>query len=192
MSVVRGAVEPHRPLTDPARWPRQFDFAQQMMYFDTLTYLSDDILVKMDRASMAVGLEARVPLLDHRLIEFAWKLPTSLRIRNGVGKWLLRQVLYRYVPPALVERPKMGFGIPIETWLRRGLRPWAEELLDERRLRREGFFDPAPIRQKWTEHLDGRRNWQYYLWNVLMFEAWLDEARQTAPHEAEASSAVIG
>jgi asparagine synthase (glutamine-hydrolysing) len=192
VSVVRGAVEPPRPLTDPARWPQQFDFAQQMMYFDTLTYLPDDILVKMDRASMAVSLEARVPFLDHRLIEFAWKLPTRLRIRNGVGKWLLRQVLYRHVPPSLVERPKMGFGIPIETWLRRGLRPWAEELLDERRLRHEGFFDPAPIRQKWIEHLEGRRNWQYYLWNVLMFEAWLEETRQTPSREAEASSAVFG
>lgn len=150
------------------------DFTERMMFYDLVGYLTDDILAKVDRAAMAVSLETRVPLLDHHVVEFAWRLPLAMKIRDGQGKWLLRQVLHRYVPRELIERPKQGFGIPLDTWLRGPLRQWAEELLDEVRLRREGFLHPAPVRQKWQEHLSGRRNWQHWLWNVLMFQAWLD------------------
>lgn len=148
--------------------------ALQMMYLDMVTYLPDDILVKLDRASMACSLEVRVPLLDHRLVEFAWTLPLSLKIRGGQGKWILRQVVHKYVPQNLVERPKSGFAIPLRQWLRGPLREWAESLLDDRKLRHEGFFNSKPIRQKWQEHLSGKRNWQSELWDVLMFESWLD------------------
>jgi asparagine synthase (glutamine-hydrolysing) len=178
--VVRNACEPPTVLTSPEQWANIPDFTSWMMFMDTVTYLPDDILTKVDRASMGVSLEARVPLLDHRVVEFAWRLPFSMKMRHGRSKWLLRQVLYQYVPEALIERPKMGFAIPIGAWLRGPLRAWAESLLDTRRLQDQGFFHPEPIRQKWAEHLAGRYNWQYWLWNVLMFQAWLEE-QGTAP-----------
>jgi asparagine synthase (glutamine-hydrolysing) len=149
-----------------------------MMLLDTVSYLPDDILVKVDRASMAVGLESRAPFLDHRVAEFAWSLPIHCKLRGGQGKWILRRILSQYVPPKLFERPKAGFGIPVYAWLRGPLRAWAEELLDERRLRREGYFDSAPVRRKWGEHLSQRQDWSYPLWNVLMFQAWLEQERQ--------------
>ena len=172
--LVSGAEEPATVLTDPANRTAFPSFEQRMMYLDAITYLPDDILVKVDRAAMAVSLETRVPFLDHRVVEFAWRLPLSMKIRAGTGKWLLRQVLRRYLPQQLIERPKMGFGIPLDAWLRGPLRDWAEALIDESRLKTEGFFDPAPVRQKWAEHRSGQRNWSYHLWDVLMFQAWLE------------------
>jgi asparagine synthase (glutamine-hydrolysing) len=175
--VVLGATEPFSALTDRNNWLDSDTITQQMMYLDLITYLPDDILTKVDRAAMGVSLETRVPFLDHRVVEFAWKLPLSMKIKDGCGKWALRQVLYKYVPQDLIERPKMGFGVPIDTWLRGPLRDWAEALLDERRLREEGFFNPQPIQKLWQEHLSGQRNWQHHLWNVLMFQAWLENER---------------
>jgi asparagine synthase (glutamine-hydrolysing) len=172
--LVPGSQEPPTVLNEPATWPTLKGFEEQMMYLDQATYLTDDILVKVDRAAMGVSLESRIPLLDHRVVEFAWRLPLDLKIRAERGKWLLRQVLYRYVPRELVERPKMGFGVPIDVWLRGPLRDWAEALLDEGRLRQEGFLSPGPIRDKWQEHLSGCHNWSYYLWSLLMFQAWLE------------------
>jgi asparagine synthase (glutamine-hydrolysing) len=171
-SVVVGASEPPTVLTDKTKWARLSDFTQRMMYLDTVTYLPDDILVKVDRASMGVSLEGRMPFLDHHVMAFAWRLPMTMKIRNGECKWLLRQVLYRHVPRKLIERPKMGFGMPLDVWLRGPLRDWSESLLSERRLKGDGFFHPEPIRRKWAEHLAGTQNWQCDLWDVLMFQAW--------------------
>jgi len=173
-SIVKGGVEPDTVLTDPVREPKTDSFVHQMMALDMLSYLPDDILCKVDRASMGVSLETRVPMLDHRVVEFAWSLPLAYKVRDGVGKWPLREVLFRHVPRKLIERPKMGFGIPLHDWLRGPLRGWAEELLHERRLKDQGYFHPEPIRRKWAEHLSGQRNWAGQLWPVLMFQAWLE------------------
>lgn len=148
---------------------------EEMMLRDLQSYLPDDILVKVDRASMAVSLETRAPFLNKEVVEFAWQLPFNLKINKSQGKWILRQVLYKHVPKEFVDRPKMGFGIPIDSWLRGPLRNWADGLLSEKRLREDGFFNVALIRKKWHEHLSGQKNWQYDLWSVLMFQAWLDQ-----------------
>ncbi len=179
-SIVLGGQEPPTVLTDQKNWLALPELTHRMMYLDMMSYLPGDILAKVDRAAMGVSLETRVPLLDHRIVEFAWRLPLEFLIRDGQTKWALRQVLYRYVPRALFERPKKGFGVPIGAWLRGPLRQWTETLLEESRLRREGFFDPAPIRRKWVEHLSGARNWQSYLWDVLMFQAWLEAQRSSS------------
>ncbi|NCP72648.1 MAG: asparagine synthase (glutamine-hydrolyzing) [Shewanella sp. CG18_big_fil_WC_8_21_14_2_50_42_11] len=153
----------------------QTTFLEEMMALDMLHYLPTDILTKVDRAAMAVSLETRVPLLDSNVIEFAASLPLEYKIHNGVGKWVLREVLYKYVPKELIERPKMGFGVPLAEWLRGPLRDWAESLLDAKRLEEEGFFNVSLVRQKWQEHISGQRNWQAQLWDVLMFQAWLEK-----------------
>ena len=151
------------------------DITERMMAFDQMSYMVDDVLVKVDRASMAVSLEAREPLLDHRLIEFAWTLPLNMKVRGGKGKWLLRTLLARFVPEELIERPKMGFALPLDSWLRGPLREWAESLLEERRLKSEGWFDAEQVRRAWRSHLAGGAEWQQHLWTVLMFQAWLGQ-----------------
>ncbi len=170
--LVIDGTEPPVNCFDPRLQPNLPDYISRMMFFDLMGYLPDGVMVKVDRASMAASLEAREPLLDYRLVEFAWSLPLAMKLRGGVSKWALRQILYRYVPRELVERPKMGFGVPIDGWLRGPLRAWAEELLSETALKRTGLLHPAPIRQKWQQHLKGTHNWQYHIWDVLMLQDW--------------------
>lgn len=177
-SVVLYGIEPETFFKNSAKQLGSLDSIQKMMILDFQGYLPDDILVKVDRASMAVSLESRVPFLDHRVVEYAWNLPLSLKLRDGQTKWILRQVLYKYVPQAMIERPKKGFSIPIDSWLRTELREWAENLLNENRLKEEGFFQEKLIRKTWEEHLSGQKNWSTQLWNVLMFQAWLDKQKQ--------------
>nr|MDQ2901616.1 asparagine synthase C-terminal domain-containing protein [Acidobacteriota bacterium] len=174
LSLVPGAHELPTVLTQRDQWLADPEIAHKMMFLDTVTYLPDDILAKVDRASMGVSLESRVPFLDHRVVEFAWRLPIGLKVRGGQGKWLLRQVLKKYVPRELVERPKIGFGVPIHAWLRGPLREWAESLIDPTRMLREGYLNPEPVQRKWREHLSGKQNCADALWGVLMFQAWLE------------------
>jgi asparagine synthase (glutamine-hydrolysing) len=152
-----------------------------MMYMDLVSYLPDDILVKVDRASMASSLETRVPLLDHRLVEFSLSLPVSLLRRNGQSKWPLRQILYRHIPPALVERPKMGFGVPLDRWLRGPLRAWAEDLLHPSKLKKEGYFHTPLVTEAWRHHQSGKQDLSFPLWNLLMFQAWLQHHSKPSP-----------
>ena len=173
--IVIDGREPKGIIWDDGLQQRIPDFIRRMQYLDTLTYLPDDILTKVDRASMAVSLEARLPILDHRLVEFAWRLPEAMKIRNGEGKWLLRQLLYKYVPRTLIDRPKMGFGVPIGDWMRGPLLDWAEDLLSESTFKKHGLLRAAPVLEKWRDHKSGRHNSQYLLWNVLMLHAWAEK-----------------
>ena len=158
VNLVNDVVQTPDLIKGGKLWEKISDFKHQMMYMDTVTCLPDDILTKVDRASMGVSLEARVPLLDHRVVEYAWQIPIGINFQEGANKRILRKILYKYVPRNLVERPKMGFSIPIGEWLRGPMRDWAENLLSEERLLQEGFLNPVPIRQKWKEHLSGKRN----------------------------------
>jgi asparagine synthase (glutamine-hydrolysing) len=173
--LVLGAQPAPTLLGDPEGWPRLDEPLRWMTWVDLAGHLSEGILTKVDRASMAVSLEVRCPLLDHRVVEFALRLPSALKVRGHERKWLLRQVLDRYVPRALSERPKMGFGVPIGEWLRGPLLDWAEDLLDETRLRREGFLDARGVREIWRQHRIGWRDRRYLLWNLLCFQAWREE-----------------
>jgi len=165
--------KPSNGLADARDWVSHCDPIARLQWFDLLNYLPDDILAKVDRASMGMSLESRAPFLDHRVVEFAARLPLSMRIRNGQTKWLLRQVLYQYVPPELIERPKSGFSVPMASWLRGPLRDWAEDLLRADSLRQQGFFAPDVIREQWQEQLLAKRDWSSHLWHVLMFQSWL-------------------
>jgi asparagine synthase (glutamine-hydrolysing) len=169
--LALGGVE-HIPALETAA-PHFDNVTARMMYLDLVTYLPDDILVKVDRAAMRVGLETRVPFLDHRVVEFAWRIPTETHLNGGLGKQVVRCLLSRYVPRSLIERPKMGFGVPVGEWIRGPLRNWAEDLLDESRLASDGFFAPRPIRETWREHLLGTADRTDQLWGILMFQSWL-------------------
>ncbi len=171
-AVLKSGNEPETTLSSEMAQPINDDFMVRMMYLDSISYLPDDIMVKVDRASMAVSLEARAPYLDRRVVEMAWRLPQSMKVRNGTSKWLLRKILYKYVPRELIERPKMGFGVPIGEWMRGPLRSWVEDLLDKDTMRKDGIFREELIHEKWEEHLSRKRNWEHYLWNILMFQAW--------------------
>src|SRR5882762_6272169 len=145
-----------------------------MMYLDTVNYLPDDILVKVDRASMGASLETRAPFLDHEIIEFAWSLPLAMKIRGGTGKYVLREVLKKFVPPQLTDRPKAGFAIPIGAWLRKELRDWGQSALDPTKMRDQGYLDVDAVQKKWQEHLSGRRDWEQQIWNILTLQSWLE------------------
>ena len=170
--VVLDSEDCELPFAAPRRRPAHWDSIESMAYFDSLNYLPENVLTKVDRASMAVSLETRVPLLDYRIVEFSTRLPLCLKFRSGQGKWLLRQVLYKYVPRNLVDRPKMGFRLPLASWLRGPLRSWAEDLLQPTNLEEAGFLSSRPIRERWKEHVEGRRDWSRHLWSVIMFQAW--------------------
>ena len=176
-ALVSGARPVRSLLSDRSAWPGLKDPAERMMAVDALTYLPDDILVKVDRAAMAVSLEARAPFLDRDVVEFAWRIPVGAKLRDGKGKWPLRRVLDRYVPPHLLERPKMGFGVPLDEWLRGPLREWAGDLLSPERLQREGFLDPAAVGRTWQAHQRGGQQAGHALWSVLAFQSWLQSQR---------------
>ena len=186
--LVPGAHEPHDAASRPEDWPARASDIAHMMYVDTRLYMPDDVLVKVDRAAMAVALETRVPLLDHRVAEAAWRIPLEVHLRDGRGKWVLRQLLERYVPRTLFERPKMGFGVPIGRWLRHELADWAGDLIAPARLKREGYFAPALIERCWRQHRAGAANWPTQLWIVLMFQAWLEASSQARRPESQAES----
>ena len=173
-SVVIGAGNSYGTLTDKMKNTSIDGIEHRMMYWDSVSYLPDDILCKVDRASMGIGLETRVPFLDHRIAEFAWSLPLDMKIRNGQSKWILRQVLYKHIPRDLIEREKAGFSVPISEWLRGPLKKWAEDLLDRSRLESEGYFSPDIVHARWNDHISGTRNWAYSLWGILMFQSWLE------------------
>jgi len=167
-------------LTEEARWAALPDVAQMMMYQDILSYLPDDLLVKVDRATMAVSLESRAPFLDHRIVEFAARLPADMKLRAGEGKWILKSALYRHVARELVDRPKQGFGPPIGSWLRGPLRDWGEALLDERKLRGQGYLRPAPVQRLWSQLQNGGTHATSVLWAILAFQAWLEHSSVTS------------
>jgi asparagine synthase (glutamine-hydrolysing) len=178
--IVLGAKETSVLMASTQSCPFELGDAERMMYLDTLTYLPTDILTKVDRAAMRVSLETRVPFLDRRVVEFAWSLPMSMKVRDGQGKWLLRQLLYRYVPKELIERPKQGFSVPIAKWLRGELREWASGLLSSTRIKNDEFLDASAVECIWQQHLAGTHNWQHQLWSILMFQAWLEATRSAS------------
>ena len=189
--ALLGGSEPTNVVSESASWPAEIESVSRFMAIDTLSSLPDDMLVKVDRAAMGVGLETRMPLLDHRVLELAWRLPLSVKLRNGRQKWILRQVLSKYVPEPLFERPKTGFLPPLTSWLRGPLRDWAEALLDERRLQAEGFFDPQFVRQEWRGLLGTSVHYNIRIWIVLMFQAWLDHSRKVGWTASERSRGAI-
>ncbi|NIZ00167.1 asparagine synthase (glutamine-hydrolyzing) [Thalassospira lucentensis] len=182
-TLIPGSCEPKASIWDNSSQSLTPNYLDWMRYVDSKTYLPDDILTKVDRASMSVSLEARVPILDHRVVEFAWRLNQDHLIKKKVDKWPLRQILNKYVPEAITDRPKMGFGVPIGSWLRGPLKEWAENLLDPTTIAKHGILSPAPVRQKWLEHLAGDADWQYYLWDILMLQAWCETYKDTNFHD---------
>jgi asparagine synthase (glutamine-hydrolysing) len=181
--------EPGGLVSSPRTWPKLDDFMQEMMCVDAVTYLPDDILVKLDRAAMYVSLETRVPLLDHRVVEYVLQLPRGMKIRRGNSKWILRQVLKKHVPEQLTRGPKRGFSVPIYKWLRSDLAEWAEDLMSPDSLERQGLVKPFLVSRRWKEHKSGTHNWQHFLWSVLVFQTWLG-SQSTPPSTGQISSAL--